>query len=153
MWNEIASAQTGLLFEVYKAWVREMIECYSRWKSGRIVKQRTQTLLGPVPRTETFVCEHCKRPVSAVAPGARLRSHCPHCLWSLHVDAEAAGRQHRCGGTMEPIGVSLQPGGAWSVVHRCRRCHKTFVHSAAVDDNGAALLFAGLRPVSQGAFE
>ena len=24
MWNEIAGAQTGLLFEVYKAWVREM---------------------------------------------------------------------------------------------------------------------------------
>jgi len=106
-----------------------------------------------MPHTETFVCKHCGKPVSAVAPGARLRSHCPHCLWSLHVDADAADPSHRCGGTMEPIGVSLQAGGAWSIVHRCRRCHATFVHSAAVDDNGAALLFAGLRPAGQGAFE
>ncbi len=101
MWNEIGGAQTGLVFEVYKAWVREMIESYSRWKSGRIVKQRTQTLLGPVPRTETFICGHCKRPVSAVAPGARPRSHCPHCLWSLHLDDRPGDR---AAGDRPPLG-------------------------------------------------
>jgi hypothetical protein len=100
-------------------------------------------LLGPAPRTETFTCKHCGREASAVAPGARHRSHCPHCLWSVHVEAEIADPQKGCRGTMEPVGVSLQPGGAWSVVHRCRWCQATFVHSAAVDDNGAALLLIG----------
>ena len=145
MWNEFAGAQTRLLFEVYMAWVRELIESCSRWKSGKTVKRSVQTLLGPPPRTETFICQHCKRPVSAVAPGARPRSHCPHCLWSLHVDAAAAEQKHRCGGTMEPMGVSLEAGGAWSIVHRCRRCQTTFVHSAAVDDDGAALLMISVR--------
>jgi len=145
MWNEFTGAQTRLLFEVYKAWVREVIESYSRWKSGATVKRSTQTLPGPPPRAETFVCKHCKRPVSVVAPGARLRSHCPHCLWSLHIEAHPASPRRRCGGTMEPVGVSLRTGGVWSIVHRCRRCQATFVHSAAVDDDGAALLMISLR--------
>ena len=95
---------------------------------------------------DTFVCKHCGQRVSAVAPGARRRSHCPHCLWSLHVEAHPAGAKTDCRGAMEPVGVSLQPGGEWSLVHRCRQCEATLVHSVAVDDNGAELLSVGVRP-------
>jgi hypothetical protein len=44
------------------------------------------------------------------------------------------------------VAVSTEPGGAWSLVHRCRRCATTHVHAIAVDDNGAALLRIATRP-------
>ena len=143
MWNEFAGCQFALLLDVQKAWVQEMVKLRSRWKLGRIVTRSLNVLLGPAARTETFTCEHCRREVPAVAPGTRPRSHCPHCLWSLHVEPAD------CKGEMEPVAVSTQPGGAWSLVHRCRRCATTHVHSIAVDDNGAALLTIATRRRAQ----
>jgi hypothetical protein len=146
MWNEIAGCQIALLLDVQQAWLQEMVKLRPRWKLGRIVTRSLNILLGPTARKETFTCEHCGREVPAVAPGTRPRSHCPHCLWSLHVEPAAANKVASCKGQMEPVAVSTEPGGAWSLVHRCRRCATTHVHSIAVDDNGAALLTIGSRP-------
>ena len=33
-----------------------------------------------------FTCLHCGKTVSLKAHGTEHRNHCPHCLWSLHVD-------------------------------------------------------------------
>lgn len=151
MWNEIAGCQLALLLDVQKAWVKEMVELRSRWNLGRIVTKSLNILLGPAARTETFTCEHCHREVPALAPGTRPRSHCPHCLWSLHVEPGQPNHSTDCKGQMEPVAVSTQPGGAWSLVHRCRRCATTHVHSIAVDDNGAALLTIATRRATQAA--
>jgi hypothetical protein len=151
MWNEIAGCQIALLLDVQQAWLQEMMKLRSRWKLGRIVTRSLNILLGPVARSQTFTCEHCGREVPAVAPGTRPRSHCPHCLWSLHVEPATANKPVACKGQMEPVAVSTEPGGAWSLVHRCRRCATTHVHAIAVDDNGAALLTIGSRLATRGA--
>jgi hypothetical protein len=113
------------------------------------VNKWLQTKPGHRALDETFVCVHCGQRVSAVAPGARERSHCPHCLWGLHIDAHTAGQTADCGGQMEPTALSTPVTGAWSLVHRCRQCDAMLVHAVAVDDDGAALLSIGTRPVRQ----
>jgi len=52
---------------------------------------------------------------------------------------------------MEPVGVSTPASGAWSLVHRCRRCDATEVHAIAVDDSGAVLLQVAARPADNAA--
>lgn len=149
MLSELTGAQMALLLSVQRAWVKEMVEIGSRWKVGRIVKETRNMLSGGVARSETFVCEHCKRQVSAVAPGAQLRTHCPHCLWSLHTDSgESGGHADRCNGHMEPVAVLLEPQ-AWSLIHQCRQCEATQTHAIAVDDNAAALLAIAGRRTAQ----
>lgn len=109
------------------------------------MKQELYIMSGPFAPKTTFICGHCKKRVPAVAPGARPRSHCPHCLWSLHVQDDKAESAGQCQGQMEPVGVSTQAGGEWSLVHHCRQCHVTQVNTIAVDDNAAALLAIGSR--------
>lgn len=145
MWHEITGAQLGLLLEVQRAWVREMLEIRSSWRLGKLVKQMLYIKPGPRVPENTFLCEHCKRLVPAVAPGARPRSHCPHCLWSLHVRTDSADRHADCCGLMEPVGVSTQAGGAWSLLHHCRQCDTTQANAVAVDDNGSVLLTVATR--------
>jgi hypothetical protein len=106
----------------------------------------------PLGPDAAFICQRCNQCVPGAAPGSEHRNHCPHCLWSLHVDADATDPSHRCGGTMEPIGVSLQAGGAWSIVHRCRRCNCMRINRIAGDDNELALLSLAVRPLAQPPF-
>jgi ribosome biogenesis GTPase / thiamine phosphate phosphatase len=120
--------------------MREMVEIRSRWRLREVVKQVLDNTPGRSVSEKSFICGHCKRPVPAVAPGARPRSHCPHCLWSLHVESDEIESASQCRGQMEPVGVSTQAGGEWSLVHHCRQCHATQVNTIAVDDNATALL-------------
>jgi hypothetical protein len=50
------------------------------------------------------------------------RNHCPHCLWSLHVDELPGDRASDCRAPMEPVGLVEKSGKGWQVVHRCTRC-------------------------------
>jgi hypothetical protein len=43
-----------------------------------------------IARQEPFVCEHCGKAVEPLAKGS-YRNHCPHCLWSKHVDDVGPG--------------------------------------------------------------
>lgn len=101
---------------------------------------------------EAFICEHCNQCVPAAAPGTQHRNHCPHCLWSLHVDTGVGDRRAGCRGQMEPIAIWVQPRGEWSIVHRCRRCNTTRANRVAGDDNEVALLSIAVRPLAQPAF-
>ena len=42
-----------------------------------------------------FACVHCSAPVPANTDG-HYRNHCPHCLWSLHVDELPGDRASDC---------------------------------------------------------
>ena len=65
----------------------------------------------PVPETpptrrfartvEDFVCEKCGTQVE----GDGYTNHCPHCLWSRHVDVNPGDRKATCKGMMEPVAV------------------------------------------------
>lgn len=97
-----------------------------------------------------FVCKHCRRNVSLVSHGTRHRNHCPWCLWSLHVaqSRKQHDRMSQCQDVMEPIGISTQSDGEWSLVHRCRGCGVIKTNRIAGDDDTIALLCLALRPLA-----
>ena len=87
-----------------------------------------------------FVCGHCGRPVGQTVSGGHHRNHCPHCLYSLHVDDRTMGdRTSACGGLMEPIARFRRPKGEEVVVHRCLRCGQERHNRVAADDRLSVL--------------
>jgi hypothetical protein len=66
---------------------------------------------------EDFVCAHC----GASVIGTGYTNHCPHCLWSKHVDIHPGDRAADCGGMMEPIGVEGTVA-RYRVLQRCQKC-------------------------------
>lgn len=80
-----------------------------------------------------FECAHCGRAVPPLANGS-IRNHCPHCLWSLHVDVFPGDRASDCRGPLEPVGVEHSGKKGWTVVHRCRSCGEVRRNKAALDD-------------------
>lgn len=99
-----------------------------------------------------FVCAHCGRVVRLDADGTLHRNHCPHCLWSLHLDNRPGDRKAYCKGDMEPIAVWVKPDGEWALVHRCSRCGSVHTNRIAGDDNELALMSLAVRPLSRPAF-
>ena len=63
------------------------------------------------PCTESFLCTHCGRPVTAQGAGSDHRNHCPYCLYSKHLDITPGDREADCGGSMEPIAVWVRKNG------------------------------------------
>jgi len=66
---------------------------------------------------EDFTCEHC----GTFITGNGYTNHCPHCLWSKHVDVHPGDRAEECGGLMEPVQL-MKKRDSFSLVHRCTRC-------------------------------
>jgi hypothetical protein len=98
-----------------------------------------------------FTCQHCHAVVSADPrlSGVQNRNHCPHCLWSSHVDQERAGdRLASCGSRMEPIGLTVKairkrygPGlGELMLIHLCRGCDRLSINRIAADDSPEVML-------------
>lgn len=101
---------------------------------------------------QEFRCRHCQRFV-AYDPsfaGVQNRNHCPHCLWSLHVDDRSAGdRRAECQSLMRPVGLTTKRSrnkyarerdGELMLIHQCAGCAKIVINRIAADDNDAALL-------------
>ena len=68
-------------------------------------------------RKENFVCEHCGTNVV----GDGYTNHCPHCLWSKHVDVNPGDRAAVCGGMMEPVRLEGSVDDL-TLIHRCGVC-------------------------------
>ena len=79
-----------------------------------------------------FTCLFCASEVPACTNGS-YRNHCPHCLWSSHVDVRPGDRASRCGGPMEPVGLARPRGKGWALVHRCVVCGVMAVNRLALD--------------------
>lgn len=92
-----------------------------------------------------FRCCHCGSTVEADAPGTRHRNHCPHCLWSLHLDLLPGDRRCFCHGAMAPIAFWIRDGGEGALVHRCMRCGTLGSNRIAGDDNLDELRALGRR--------
>jgi Zn finger protein HypA/HybF involved in hydrogenase expression len=67
---------------------------------------------------EDFTCLHCHKRIK----GNGYTNHCPHCLWSKHVDIHPGDRLNTCQGLMEPV-QAFYKGGQWNLIHRCQKCH------------------------------
>ena len=99
-----------------------------------------------------FLCTHCGATIPGTAPGTAHRNHCPHCLWSLHVDLKTGDRRSACRGPMEPVAIGIQPNGEWSILHRCQRCGMIRMNRIAGDDNEVLLVSMALRPLARPPF-
>ena len=96
-----------------------------------------------VPETEEYTCGNCGTKVL----GGRYNNHCPHCLWSRHLDDKIPGdRSSKCKAMTEPVGV-LQKGGHWRIIHQCTGCHKYAVVDSAPADNFDAIIELSKKPV------
>lgn len=84
---------------------------------------------------EDFVCEHC----GAKVKGNGYTNHCPHCLYSKHVDVNPGDRAEECGGLMEPVGLELK-NGRYILLHRCRKCGFERRNKVAENDDFEAVL-------------
>jgi hypothetical protein len=84
---------------------------------------------------EDFTCDHCQ----ALIRGTGYTNHCPHCLWSKHVDVNPGDRANLCGGLMAPVALeSLR--GAYVIIHSCALCGVQKRNRAADNDDGDALI-------------
>jgi hypothetical protein len=107
--------------------------------------------MSKVNNQEGFTCNHCHKHVSSYAPGTKHRNHCPWCLWSQHVAVSHIqdDRQSQCQGLMEPIAISTQKDGEWSLVHRCVKCGLIRTNRIAGDDDETLLLCLALQPLTK----
>lgn len=83
----------------------------------------------------TFICEHCRNTVTSDAYGTFHRNHCPHCLFSKHVDHRTGDRLSVCKGLMHPIGIWSKDDGETAIIHRCTKCGIIRTNRIAGDDN------------------
>ena len=90
--------------------------------------------MGFIMINESFSCGHCGREVP-LHPTGSARNHCPHCLYSLHVDDMKPGdRASKCHGLMEPIWIDHRKN-KWDMIrHKCQKCSKEMVNMIAPDD-------------------
>jgi hypothetical protein len=97
---------------------------------------------------DTFRCLQCRRHVPLSAFGTQHRNHCPSCLWSRHLDVTPGDRRASCGSRMEPIAVTIRPGGEWVLIHRCAGCGVLHENRIAGDDSVFALMAIAARPLA-----
>ena len=83
-----------------------------------------------VRRVEDFICENC----GAEVHGNGYTNHCPHCLYSKHVDICPGDRAADCGGLMKPVRVEVRKH-EYVIIHECERCGYQKPNKAAPEDN------------------
>lgn len=98
------------------------------------------------PCLDPFTCKNCGWLVTPEGAGSDHRNHCPHCLYSVHLDNEPGDRESECHGRMEPISVWVRKNGEWAVIHWCTVCGKLSSNRSAADDDPAKLMALALRP-------
>ena len=81
---------------------------------------------------ESFICENCNKLVQKLEYSAR--DHCPHCLYSKHVDINPGDRANNCEGLLEPIGIEKFKD-TYKIVYKCQKCNQAHKNIMALDDN------------------
>ncbi|WP_300343757.1 RNHCP domain-containing protein [Nesterenkonia sp.] len=81
-----------------------------------------------------FRCTRCGAGVAPHTAGS-YRNHCPHCLWSRHVDELPGDRAAECGAPMEPVGVDYSGKKGYILLHRCTACGAQDRNKLAPDDD------------------
>lgn len=79
---------------------------------------------------EGFVCDHCGKKVPP--NGVTSRDHCPHCLYSRHVDLYPGDRRNPCGGALVPLSALPHPKKGFVIRYKCAKCGETVMNKAAL---------------------
>lgn len=82
---------------------------------------------------EEFICENCGTKVEKL--GYSCRNHCPHCLYSKHVDKNPGDREEECHGMLKPIDIEINPKKGYVIVFKCIKCGAIRKNKVAEDDN------------------
>ena len=117
-------------------------EDMSRPERGRGKRDSERPSWGDTPPDGVeggFTCAHCGAFAPYLSHGTSQRNHCPHCLWSLHVDLKPGDRQSRCKSPMEPVAIWVSEGGEWRLFHRCSGCGVLKPNRIAGDDSEHAI--------------
>lgn len=83
-------------------------------------------------RDENFICENCGKAVEKLNYTAR--DHCPHCLYSKHVDIMPGDRENECKGLLRPTGIEKFKD-TYKIIYRCEKCNQIHKNIMANDDN------------------
>lgn len=81
---------------------------------------------------EKFICEKCGKEINPL--GYTARDHCPHCLYSKHVDIMPGDRANSCRGLLEPIKIEKFKN-TYKIIYKCEKCHEMHKNVMANDDN------------------
>lgn len=81
---------------------------------------------------EKFICENCGKTVEKLNYTAR--DHCPHCLYSKHVDINPGDRLNECKGLLIPKSIEKFKD-SYKIVYKCKKCHQIHKNIMAKDDN------------------
>ena len=94
---------------------------------------------------EEFICEHCGKKIPKL--GYSCRNHCPHCLYSKHVDKNPGDRAEECHGMLKPIGIEMSAKKGYVIVFQCEKCGMIRKNKAAEDDNMYLIIKLSSNPV------
>lgn len=83
-------------------------------------------------RDEEFICENCGQHVLPLKYTAR--DHCPHCLYSKHVDIMPGDRANNCQALLKPIGIEKFKD-TYKIIYKCTKCNEPHKNIMAKDDN------------------
>ena len=81
---------------------------------------------------EEFICENCGMEIEKLNYTAR--DHCPHCLYSKHVDIMPGDRANSCLGLMKPVGIEKYKN-TYKIIYKCSKCNQIHKNIMANDDN------------------
>ena len=81
---------------------------------------------------EEFICLNCGKKVEKLEYSSR--DHCPHCLYSLHVDINPGDRENNCKGLLKPIDLEKFKD-TYKIIYRCEKCNQLHKNIMAKDDN------------------
>ncbi|MBD5391723.1 RNHCP domain-containing protein [bacterium] len=84
---------------------------------------------------EDFICKKCGNK----CVGNGYTNHCPHCLYSCHVDNNPCDRAATCHGMMQPISAAPSANG-FIITHKCEKCGKTIRQKSSENDDTDALI-------------
>ena len=76
-----------------------------------------------------FVCLNCVYELKPL--GITSRDHCPHCLYSLHVDINPGDRMNTCRGLLRPVQVITDSKKGYIIIYRCEKCNQLVRNKAA----------------------
>lgn len=85
-----------------------------------------------------FVCRHCGREVTSL--GYTSRDHCPHCLYSIHIDNIPGDRANSCLGDLEPKAIEPSSKKGYIITYKCSKCGEVKRNKSADDDNFDVML-------------
>lgn len=97
---------------------------------------------------ESFICGKCGNSVPPTISGGEHRNHCPHCLWSRHMDLKPGDRKSGCRSMMEPISIWVRKDKEWAIIHRCEKCGFIRTNRIAGDDNEVLLFSMAARTMT-----